>query len=414
MEYTKLLSAISEMNVIDTHEHLPHDKNAVSRSEKDILYSMFRQYLSSDMLSSGMSAQDMAFVRDASLPVLDRWRVAEPYYALCRYTGYGRATARGIKELYGYDAVTSENIEDIAKKHRAAYEGDRLYEILSERLHIERAVLDGFTGTAFDFDERLFRRVERYDGYMGVYEIPFETLGSFDDWIAYSESELDKSRDAICGYKIGLAYNRSLCFPKPSYAQAKSAFDEAMTKRRNSGDRSPTTFPETTQNYMLHRLLETNRKYRLPVQIHTGLQEGNGNILSNSDPMKLESVFLAYPEVPFDIFHIGWPFQRRAIALAKMFPNVTLDFCWANIISPTASVEAFREALDAVPYNKIMAFGGDYCVAEGVVGHLLLARENLARALQAKIDLGEMNYAQAESVAHATLYENPKRVFFSR
>jgi hypothetical protein len=82
--------------------------------------------------------------------------------------------------------------------------------------------------------------------------------------------------------------------------------------------------------------------------------------------------------VNFDLFHISYPFQGTASALCKNFPNVFIDMCWAHIISPSASMQALDDFLDAVPYNKISAFGGDYLLVDGVYGHLYMARQNVA------------------------------------
>ena len=61
------------------------------------------------------------------------------------------------------------------------------------------------------------------------------------------------------------------------------------------------------------------------MQIHTGIQEGNGNLLSNSRPSHLNEIFLEYPNMKFDLFHIGYPYQGELGALCKMFPNVYVD-----------------------------------------------------------------------------------------
>ena len=47
------------------------------------------------------------------------------------------------------------------------------------------------------------------------------------------------------------------------------------------------------------------------MQIHTGIQEGNGNILTNSKPTDLNEIFLEYPNMRFDIFHIGYPYHME-------------------------------------------------------------------------------------------------------
>ena len=115
--------------------------------------------------------------------------------------------------------------------------------------------------------------------------------------------------------------------------------------------------------------------------------------------------------VTFDIFHIGYPYEHVLSYLAKAFPNVYIDMCWAHAISPTACVNALVEWLDAVPANKISAFGGDYCFVDGVYGHQYLARENVSRALALKVDNGVFDCNRAVEIARMLLLENPKRIF---
>jgi predicted TIM-barrel fold metal-dependent hydrolase len=162
---------------------------------------------------------------------------------------------------------------------------------------------------------------------------------------------------------------------------------------------------------MMHFVLGILGRHQAVLQVHTGLQEGNGNLLANSDPLLLSNLFLAYPDLRFDLFHISYPWWNAAGALAKNFPNVFLDMCWAHIISPSASVAALEEWLDAVPWSKISAFGGDYCFVDGVYGHLVLARQNVALALARKVDGGVFGLDTAKRVARALFYDNPKEIF---
>ena len=40
------------------------------------------------------------------------------------------------------------------------------------------------------------------------------------------------------------------------------------------------------------------------VQLHTGLLEGTQYILANSDPIQMNNLFMEYPNVKFDLFHM--------------------------------------------------------------------------------------------------------------
>jgi len=148
-----------------------------------------------------------------------------------------------------------------------------------------------------------------------------------------------------------------------------------------------------------------------PFQWHTGIQEGNGNWLSYTRPDLLTNLFMAYPGVRFDLFHASYPYSYVAGAICKNFPNVYLDMCWAHIISPTHSVRALAEWLDAVPANKISAFGGDYCFVDGVYGHVQLARQNVAKSLAIKVDDDGWSMQRAQQVAEWLFLDNPRSIF---
>ena len=117
------------------------------------------------------------------------------------------------------------------------------------------------------------------------------------------------------------------------------------------------------QDFIVHKLIQLAVRKNLVIQIHTGLQEGNDNVLTNSDPTLLVNLFSEYKEAKFDIFHGAYPYTGELAALAKNFPNVYVDMCWLHIISPSRAREALTEWLDTVPSNKIFCFGGDYILA---------------------------------------------------
>jgi len=71
-----------------------------------------------------------------------------------------------------------------------------------------------------------------------------------------------------------------------------------------------------------------------------------------------------------------------------------------------------NEWLDLVPANKIIGFGGDYsCGPEKTYGALVMARENMARALAVRVARGQMSESRAVDVCRAWLYENPRRIY---
>jgi len=149
----------------------------------------------------------------------------------------------------------------------------------------------------------------------------------------------------------------------------------------------------------------------LPMQIHTGLQEGNENIVTNANPTHLINIFIEYREGRFDLFHGGYPFVHEWVSLAKNFANVYADLCWVHIISPEIGRRLLHELIEAVPGNKIMAFGGDAVTVEIAYGHSVMARRVVTRVLSEKGAEGYLDENEAVTLSRRILRENPAALF---
>ncbi len=291
------------------------------------------------------------------------------------------------RDLYGLVRIDRDTIEALDKAFQAARAGGKAYRtVLKEKSKIAMSILD--SGTR-DCDREFFAPTARLDDFIRVPNPqamatlakyagapPIHTLSDLED---ACEATLDKdfAAGAVC-IKSGLAYCRPLAYPKVSRAAAEDAFARLFDPPGT--DQWPPAGGDALQNHMMHHICRLADRRGLAFQVHTGLQEGNGNYLNYTDPSLLINLFMEYRNVRFDMFHIGYPFQLKLAAVAKNFANVFIDFCWANIISPAAATDAFVEYLDSVPANKISGFGGDYCFVDGIYGHQYIARENLARA----------------------------------
>jgi predicted TIM-barrel fold metal-dependent hydrolase len=166
------------------------------------------------------------------------------------------------------------------------------------------------------------------------------------------------------------------------------------------------------QDFMVHQLIQLAIQHDLPIQIHTGLQEGNENIISNADPTHLLNLFMEYQEAKFDIFHGSYPYISELAVIAKNFPNVYIDMAWLHIVSPYIARCALAEWLDTVPANKILGFGGDYVFVEGIYGHSVIARENIAWTLAEKIEKQGYTVTETKQLAANLLRNNALNLFF--
>lgn len=169
--------------------------------------------------------------------------------------------------------------------------------------------------------------------------------------------------------------------------------------------------PRRLSDHMFHHVLALASEHGLPVQVHTGTLAGNRGLLDHTRPGLLHPLFIRYPRITFDLFHTGWPWTGEVAALAKMFPNVTADFCWMRVPSPAAARRTLDEMPETVSANKIPGFGEDDRYVELTCAHARMARAGIAEVPAAKMARGWCREKEAGETARAPLAENAARLF---
>jgi len=272
-----------------------------------------------------------------------------------------------------------------------------------------------------DLDERYFalvfhinplvmessERPEKDQVKKGIYEqgsVDGYAIQEFEDYLNYCDHLFrnNVANHAVC-VKNSMAYSRSLDYEDVPYETAEKLFN------RPSASLTPDE-AKKIQDFMFHWIIQRAVEYDLPIQIHTGYLAGNGNVLENGRPVKLNHLFLEYPDAKFVLFHGGYPWTGEYAALAKMFPNVYLDIVWLPQITREHAILALDEMLDCVPYNKFF-WGGDCGLIEESVGSLEYAKEVLAEVLSRRVDRGLMSMEVARDIAEGMFRENAIRVF---
>jgi predicted TIM-barrel fold metal-dependent hydrolase len=192
-------------------------------------------------------------------------------------------------------------------------------------------------------------------------------------------------------------------YQAPSRPEALAAFE-----RLRSGAESRLPVPNPLRDYVVDQTIAFAASQDLVIAVHTGYW-GDFRTL---DPLHIIPILQRHPKARFDVYHLGYPWVREALMLGKGFPNVWLNLCWTHIISQRFVVAALDEAIDLIPMNKILAFGGDYAVpVEKVYGHLVMAREDIARVLARRIMEGQMTESQALELARKWFWDNPRELY---
>jgi len=415
--YEELRDHIDSLKIIDTHEHLSDEANRPK--ETDVLAEWLTHYFSCDLVSAGLSDEGLERAKDGTGDLMQRWALVEPYWHAAGSTGYGRALDLAARDIYGIEGVTRDTIGSLNEKFLAAREqGGHYQRVLKDKGGIALSLTD----QNLDCDRTFFASVTRLDAFImpthrNETVLKGRELGlkihCLGDWKEAMRLQLerDMTQRGAVAVKMGLAYSRSLEFHKATAADAERDFNELFANAHSPVWRLGIKVGRALQDHMMHHLMTLCDQRGLTVQVHTGIQEGNGNVITDSNPVLLTNLFLEYGDITFDIFHIGYPYERELSNLAKNFRNVVIDMCWAHIISPEAARRALVEFLDAVPANKINAFGGDYCFVDGVYGHQRIARQNVAMSLAQKVEDGSMDLDRAKEIATWVFVDNPVRVF---
>jgi len=110
-------------------------------------------------------------------------------------------------------------------------------------------------------------------------------------------------------------------------------------------------------------LYEVVAEYKLPAIFHSGhsgigsgMRCGGGLRLEYSNPMHLDDVAIAFPDMQIVIAHPSWPWQDEALSVAMHKPNVWIDLSgWSPKYFPAQLVQYANTLLK----DRVL-FGSDY------------------------------------------------------
>lgn len=110
-------------------------------------------------------------------------------------------------------------------------------------------------------------------------------------------------------------------------------------------------------------IYEVIAEHKLPAIFHSGhsgigsgMRRGGGLRLQNSNPMLLEDVAIAFPDMQIVVAHPSWPWQDEAISLAMHKPNIWIDLSgWSPKYFPPQLVQYANTLLK----DRIL-FGSDF------------------------------------------------------
>jgi len=404
----RLVAEMEKMPVIDAHEHLPTEEGLVGAAA-DIFTRILCHYSMTSAAAAGMDWSLYQTLKDASIPLDERWAMFRPYLDPVRDTGYCRAALYSARELCGVDDINDGTYETISERLQAGNTPGLYERLLAHRCRIESLLNQGelteAAGTSVVHVNREFMNLAWANA-----ETLRETHERCVTEYACDDSDADAFVSGWLGFlrdhrAVGLKFTAQMPETRPSDTAANQLF--AKLKGGGLADDEARELGA----WLMHRAIAKAPEVAFPIAVHCGLIWNGSGDFRTLDPTNIIPVARRYPDTVFDLYHAGIPWVREIAVMANQFPNVRLNLVWCCQISPYMTEHMLNEWLDLVPTTKIIGFGGDNLTPEKTVGTLKLTREIIARVLSVRVSRGEMSEERAGDICRAWLYENPKRIY---
>jgi predicted TIM-barrel fold metal-dependent hydrolase len=408
--------------LIDTHEHLLEEKERLQgtrhpRVRCDDWALLFSHYLDSDLLSAGMPRKELDRFLSPNVEPQDKWRLLAPYWPAVKNTGYGQAVRLALAELYGVSELSAETVAKV----QAGYEQTRrpgFYErILRELAGIESCQVNCLTGEPFkqsDMPTLLMQDLSIVGMFAGPnlkqYAPPTGIeVKDLGDWHQVIRWWFDRYSRYAVAVKSQHAYSRDLDYARVPAEKAAPIFKKALQKDPVSAEER-----KALEDHLFWYAVDQATAHGLPVKLHTGYYAGHNSMplaRLRLNPGSAAELCRLGPETTFVFMHICYPYYEELLALAKQWTNACVDMCWAWIVNPAAAKDYLKKHILTAPINKLLPFGGDYIPVEPVLGHALIARRGIARALWELVDEGWLTLQDALDLVDPILHGNARRIF---
>lgn len=404
----ELLNEFSAMPVVDAHEHLASEAEALGQ-QADIFTRILCHYTITNAIMSGLKNPECGtdlrgWLKDQNVPLDTRWKHFRETYAAIKDTGYVLSARRSVKELYGFDDIKDDNYQTISDALQNDNKPGLYDKLLKQKCKVTNVINQGSwndgRGGFASFVSWEFRMLgwgaAQMSGFREMCRKMFDK--DFEDPVELLRALIERRKsEGMVGMK--------LIGPQ----DADTISDEAALKIFAS----TSITDEEARNFGCwagNKCIELAPEYNLVVAVHCGIIWCGGNF-TTLNPTGMIPLIEKYNKTTFDLYHGGMPWVREIAVMANQYPNIVLNMCWCHQISPYMTQQMINEWIDLVSTNRIIAFGGDNCFPEKTVGALMLARENIAWALATRIEDGRMTFDRAIDTAREWFYDNPKRIY---
>lgn len=394
----QLKNYMDTLDILDSHEHFITESMHLQKNYN--FFHWFMPYIQFDLVSAGMPKEWLWTPPESEEQVKEYWSVIKPLWQYVKHGSYALPMKMALKEFYGFEDITDDNYLEIGKKmNDTKYQG-YYKSIIQDKCKIK-----------FLLNQISQNNIEEHDYMYGAYSVAnninYEVVLDFienypssciTDYTQYIQNMI---RAAKKEGAILVKFDASSFMELPDYEAAKEQYIK-ISKDKDYKEYNKILY------YVSDQALKIVQEVDLVAAVHTGVW---GDI-NYKNPELLFKVVEKYPDIVFDIYHMGMPYVRECGFLGKNYANVYLNLCWSHIVSENMAVSGINEWLDYVPVNKIFGFGADFCSnPENIWAHLEIAKKNIAKALAKRVSEERMSLEDAKFVCKLWLYDNPKRVY---
>ncbi|MXY94943.1 MAG: amidohydrolase family protein [Caldilineaceae bacterium SB0670_bin_27] len=414
---TDIAAVIQQTPLVDTHEHMRFEADYLDE-RPDILCQLFQNYVHADLFVAGASQEALDSLFDPSDPdVAARFAPIQEAWARVQHTGYGEAVRIIAKDLYGIDSLTPDTIAAAQEKNAALVQPGERLRLLGDEANLDHiqtdaksmTVLPDMSGPDFFFYDISW--VDFCSGRPNHEEIAQHTGLEVSDLHSLKrvmETIFAKSFSPAIAVKSQHAYNRTLRWEERSDAEAAKALDIYL----RDGEALDEAARLCLGDWCWARGVELCIDHDLPMKIHTGYYAGHSRMpVDYIRSGNLCPLLAKYPDARFVLMHIAYPYTEELVALAKHYPNVYADLCWAWSINPYSSMEFVRRFIHAAPANKLFLFGGDTGYPGAALAYAKQARNWFTRVMQDEISDGLLTEAQAIDLSRRFMRDNQYECF---
>lgn len=410
-----LAAFIQSTPLVDSHEHLNSEQIFLNPGP-DVLQDLFDNYVTADLAVAGATAEAIKRLIDKyDSDVEARLAGVQTAWARCRHTGYGEAVGLIARLVYGMEEITPEAVEAAAPRNRELKKPGGRRHLLRDIGNLDHVQVDNFSwqcppdpaGADFFLYDLSWFGFSVGEVEERVYEETGVTVSDVASLRQGMAAIFERHAASAIAIKTQHAYRRTLLWRERSDAEVAP-----IIARKLAGEKLTHEDVLCLGDWGLARGVELATEHNLPVKIHTGYHAGHSSMpIDWLRAGLLCDLLRRYPEARFVLMHTAYPYSSEILALAKHYPNVYLDMCWAWSIDPLNAQQFVRRAIHTVPGHKLFLFGGDAFWPSASVAYAAQCRAYFTRALQAEVDEGLLSEPAAMALAERFMRGNQYECF---